>query len=246
MQIDEYEKMYAFEKNHWWFFTKRKLIKQFIERFSINKKNLTILDLGCGTGAMLEELEILGKPFGIDGSQNVLPALTVKKIKDVALMQAEHLGFKDKTFDVIIASDVLEHIREDGAVLEEINRVLKNQGLCIITVPAYQSLWSYHDVALHHLRRYNKKELQQKILSSKMDIAFISYFYCFTLPLLIILRMIKAGLGGSTKPVKSDTDRVPKPINRFLSLVMKVELFSLRKIRLPFGSSLVCAARKSK
>ena len=154
------------------------------------------------------------------------------------------MKFKDKTFDVIIASDVLEHIREDENALKEIKRVLKDQGLCIITVPAYQFLWSEHDVALHHLRRYSKTELEQKVLSSKLDLAFLSYFYCLTFPMFVTFRKIKSILIGSTQPPKSDTFHMPKPINWLLSIVMKFEQSCLQVMRFPFGSSLVCVARK--
>ena len=236
--------MYVLEKTHWWFSAKRNLIKQLIAHFCPNPPNLKVLDLGCGTGAMLEELEAFGSPFGIDDSLNALPALQAKGIKMIALMQAEQLGFKDKTFDIIIALDVLEHICDDRSALNEIKRVLKDQGLCIITVPAYQFLWSYHDEALRHLRRYSKRELQKKVLSLKMDIAFLSYFYFLTFPLFILFRLVKSGIRSTKQPLKSDTFQMPEPINKLLTHMMNFELLCLQKIRFPCGSSLVCVARK--
>ncbi|EKE06755.1 MAG: methyltransferase type 11 [uncultured bacterium] len=242
MEELEYKKMFEIENNHWWFIAKRKLIKILFKRFlqNIESKDLKSLDVGCGTGAVLKFLQDASyKAKGIDFSDTALRYCKSRGL-DVQYGIATKIPMPDNSFDIITALDVVEHIEDDKNVIKELYRVLKPGGICIITVPAHMWLWSYHDVSLHHKRRYSKNSLKQLANLVSQDF-FISWFHMFILIPVTFVRFF----GKLLKNNKSDVGKSSWLVNFVMSIVYFFELglFSLFG-RIPFGTSLVLVIKK--
>lgn len=151
--------MHRIENGHFWFIAKRAFLSRALRFLGKDKKIADVLDIGCGSGAVMEFLKRRGHAVcGVDISPI---ALAFCKQKNLAVKEgsADNLPFANASFDVVCALDVIEHIPQEKNVLQEIERVLRPDGIGIITVPAHQWLWSYHDELLGHQRRYDKKSL---------------------------------------------------------------------------------------
>lgn len=240
MEIEEYKKMDELESKHWWFVSKREFLRITIDRFVGKLKGKKVLDVGCGTGGVLQMLEGLGaEAEGVDVSQAALEYCRHKNLK-VTLGDGAKLPYPDSVFDLVISSDVLEHIENDVTAVAEIKRVLKPGGVLIATVPAHQKLFSYHDVALHHARRYSKKQFIDLLAKSFPEVN-VTWIHSALLIPAAVQRVIFRYIGKKDSDVKMNNPI----INRILSIWYVVE-FSIYRIfkRLPFGLSLIGAARK--
>ena len=126
-------------------------------------KESLILDIGCSSGIFLKDLERLGfkieNLFGIDISEKAIANCKSNGIQNAFVMDAQNITLLEK-FDIIIASDCLEHLQDDIKAINNWKSLLKNGGLMYVFVPAFQSLWSYHDEVNKHFRRYTKIELR--------------------------------------------------------------------------------------
>ena len=165
---------------YWWLNGRRDFIYRFIMR--LNGKHLKILDVGCSCGNLIEKLEKnkSHEVYGIDNSKYAVQKCIGKGLKNVRFGNAVKLPYKNSFFDVVIASDVLEHIKSDKKALEECKRVLKRHGYLIIGVPAFSSLWSRLDSYKEHKRRYDKVDFIELIESIRMRTSFITYWNFFS------------------------------------------------------------------
>ena len=164
----DYKDLQAGQTNeNFWFKAKNDLIDILIKKVCKNKKQLKILNIGAGTGDDLEVLSKYGKNYMVDIDKNALSIIENKLCEEKKVADACKLPYNDNFFDVVVSFDVFEHIINDKKSVDEVYRVLKNGGVLIFTVPAFQSLFSSHDKALQHQRRYNKKSV--KDLLSKFD-----------------------------------------------------------------------------
>ena len=187
MKYEEIKMMYNLEANHWWFTARRRLIVYLFEKYC--KRGL-LLDLGCGTGINLSTFKKFTKVKGIDSSLLALEFCRKRGHNNVVKAKAEKLPFKDNAFDTILALDILEHIKYDDKVLAETYRVLKKDGILILTVPALKFLWTEHDNIFEHKRRYNTKGLKSKLEKQKYKIKKISYWNFILFPLMMIYKFI--------------------------------------------------------
>src|SRR5207244_1565920 len=122
-----------------------------------------VLDAGCGTGRNMLEFAGLGTVEGVDASPEAIEFCRRRGLDGVREGQIESLPYADGTVDLILATDVLEHLRDDYAALAELRRVAAPGGRLLATVPAYQWLWSQHDAAHHHFRRYTYRLLRSRL-----------------------------------------------------------------------------------
>jgi len=235
MEEKVYTQMRKLEDTYWWFVGKRMFISNFIK-----SKPGAVLDIGCGTGAMLEYLSRTSEDVvGIDN--NLLPILYSKNrsgVKRLVACDARFISMKDNAFDLVIASDLLEHIAEDEMVLSEIARILKSKGKLIVTVPAFAFLWSKHDEAAHHVRRYNIDLLRIKIQKANLTVERISYTNIFAFPLILLLRNFKRFASFGREP-ETDFFYTPPFLNSFFIFCYKLEAMLLKKINFPFGVSIL-------
>jgi SAM-dependent methyltransferase len=230
------------ERWHFWFVGRRLLIGQVLRR-NLKDNESPVLDLGCGTGLMLENLVregygVLGldiRPEGLYAAHEAVPSMV--------LLQGEAacLPFKENSFAGVLLLDVLEHT-DDALVMAEVQRVLRPGGLVVISVPAMPWLWSYRDVAAGHLRRYTRKQLTRLIHVAKFRLQEIRYYQFFLLTVLVVTRLL-----GRRGPRLRDLEEKPLPaLNSIMSWINRLEVRWSEILPWPWGSTLVAICRKGK
>jgi ubiquinone/menaquinone biosynthesis C-methylase UbiE len=237
MRDDLYPELYRVEEHHWWHRQKRQVTHQLIKQYC--QKQGRVLDVGCGAGKILEELQTLGwQVEGVDAApakaQTQRRSLKIK----TANLQTQPLPYSRNYFDLVICLDTLEHMSDDQRLAREMARVTKPKGVIIISVPAYQWLFSYWDKMLGHFRRYNQKTLLKAIPKKLLRRIFVSYFFSFLLLPAVLIRLIKIVV---RQKQQSDftTDPLPVLTHGFVGFLGNLELLWLKKFSIPFGLSLV-------
>lgn len=240
MESREYQKMHELEKTNWWYCSRRKLLSIFLKKYlSFGSK---ILDIGCGTGANGLEFSRTYDYAGIDSNPEAIK-FSKKTLKDVFLMNAEDLKFKRNSFSAVLCLDVLEHLKNERIVLKNIKNILKEDGVLIVTVPAFMFLWSDHDNVLHHYRRYSQKELELLLSASGFKVLRKTYWNSFLFLPVLLLRKIKSIFSSFS----SDLEEAHHLVNGLLTCILNLEAFLISKgIDLPFGVSILLIAKKSK
>lgn len=237
MNKEEYEKMYKFEEEYWWFVGKRFLLDSFLKKYC--KNNLKILDVGCGTGITMNTLSKYGDVYGIDASSIAVDFCHKRGIKNIKLARIQALPYSNNEFDIITCLDVLYHkgVQDDTQAIKELYRVLKPNGYLFITDAAMMCLYSRHDRALHGIRRYAKKELKSKLEKAGFKIKKLTYYNILFFPLVYVHRKL------SKKP-SSDIQKINPILNYILKNLFKVELSLIKLINYPFGVGVFCIAQK--
>ena len=247
MNHEEYERMYRFEDTYWWFVGRRRLIANLIKAVYTDKAGMRILDIGCGTGAMLDVLAPFGTVIGADFAEQALGFCRRRGDKyTLARSDARRLPFASNSFDIVTAMDIVEHIDNDKAAMSEIMRVLKPGGRVFVTVPAYQSLWSDHDVALHHYRRYTAPAVKDLFQRVGLRIEKLTYAVTALFPVAWTYRQVTNSMRRRSpqREPKADLVNVSPGVNRALIRLLSWEAAALAQINLPFGLTVACVARK--
>jgi ubiquinone/menaquinone biosynthesis C-methylase UbiE len=241
MKPKEYSIMYELEEGHWWFKGKRKIA---FSQLNL-KNNLKILDIGCGTGINMKNFEKHGDVFGIDIHMPALQFCSKRNLSNLAQADTLYLPFKQQSFDIVAIFDVLYHraIKNDTRALKEVNRILKKNGLLIVTDSADMKLWGRHDIAVHARERYSISSFSKKLNDSGFKIKKITYFNTFLYPLVYVFRKLD-NLISKDKPAKSNLSNTNPIINSLLYSVLSLESMLIKKINLPFGVSILAIAEK--
>lgn len=248
MDIDYYAQYFAFEHNDWWFVARRRIVFDLISRYLEDPapKNL-LLDAGCGTGITLQHLAQFGHAVGVDNEPVALDFCRMRKERLLTCGALEDLPYPDGSFDVVTCLDVIEHIDDDERAISEVCRVIRPGGLLALTVPAFQSLWSDHDVINHHKRRYRRQQIR-KLLGEGFSIELLSHYNTHLLPIAVTVRMLKklemALFPAAVRQVKAENTYLPRSINSLFASIFGSELFWLKRGSLPVGLSIICIARR--
>ncbi len=245
MRATELARMFDLEDRYWWFTARRELARDFILRHRSTRSNCRILDVGCGTGATLKMLRDLGTAIGIDASGEALRFCRQRGLSRLARASAQALPVASGCADVILALDLLEHLRDDAAAVREFARVLRPGGLLVATVPAVPELWSEHDEALDHVRRYRAARLRRLLQNAELRIEKLSHLITALLLPIAALRLIQRLLPRRTGEPRTAFIVPPRPVNWLLALLLRVEHMWLTRFNLPVGVSLVVVARKA-
>ena len=243
MRPAEYTRMFEMEETYWWFVARRKLVCELIDLLALSPRS-RLLDVGCGTGANLKAFNKELERVGIDASDAALDFCHQRGLTALVQGNIEHSGLEPASFDVVTALDVLEHVDDDMQALRELLRVSKPGGFLLITVPAFGFLWSEHDEALHHRRRYTVAELESKLVAAGFQVARISYFLATLFLPILFVRVIQ---NLTKKRIEPQATHVILPLwlNSLIVRVLDVEKRLLRWTwRMPFGVSIVAVARK--
>ena len=245
VEIEEYEKTYNLEDSYWWFVGKRRIAQNLIEEFVHLNQREAILDVGCGTGATMCFLDHYGRAYGIDVSETALCFCQERALARLSRASALRLPFADSSFSLITAFDVLYHeeVVDDLTALREFHRVCRRGGSVLISEPAFNFLWSWHDVAYHGKRRYVASELKSKLEEVGFQVVKLSYSNALLFPFLFAFRMWKR-LSRPSPEDHSDLKPLNPYLNKALLAVYNLEASLVRKTHLPVGSSVVCVARK--
>jgi len=246
MELEEYGRHFSLEDGHWWFRGRRALASRILSRHLPRSPRPRILDVGCGTGANLAALAARGDAFGCDLAEVALDFCRRRGIASLARADASGLPFKASSFDLVTLFDVLYHkdIRSDVAVLEEVRRVLRPGGLCLITDSALPSLGGPHDAAFGARERYTRRVLKARVERAGLRVIWLTYYYLLTLPAVFLVRQSRKRRPTAMGAPRSDLGPVPAWANALLAGIMNGESVLASRFGLPLGSSLVCLARK--
>jgi SAM-dependent methyltransferase len=240
MEISTYAIEAQVEATHWWFTGRRRLLGRMIAAFGL-PADARILDIGTSTGTNLRMLRDLGfsRYEGLDMSDEAVRWCADKGYGKVTRGDACALPFPDASFDLVLATDIIEHVDDDVLALGEIRRVLKPGGRVLVTVPAFPILWGLQDEIGHHKRRYRMAELVTRIGQAGLVVHRRFHFnYLLFLPILLARRII-AVFGIRLQ----NENEVNSPlINRVLSWVFRFDVWTAPKVKPPFGVSCLAVA----
>jgi len=238
MSPEAYLEMAETEREHWWFRGRREILCSILRRLALAPR-ARVLEVGSGTGGNLDILAEFGSVSGLEMDANAL-AMSVERTSgrfDIRHGRCpDDIPFPEGGFDLICFLDCLEHISDDVGALGRMHPLLAPGGSIIVTVPAYQWLWSAHDAFLHHHRRYDRASLTRCAQAAGFRIERITYFNTLLFPLAVAARLCDRLL----RRKRSTGDAVPaEPLNTALYGIFKCESSWLVHRGLPFGVSLL-------
>jgi SAM-dependent methyltransferase len=237
MEQHLYAEMASVERTHWWFVARRRIVARVIARVFAGRRDLKLLEVGCGTGGNLPLLQPYGTVTGIEPNPAAHPFLEQAAYPFVAAGLPGPLPFDPATFDAVVALDVLEHLADEAACLKVVVDLLKPGGFLIVTVPAHPFLWSGHDVVNHHYRRYPRAGLRSVLCGAGLQPVYLSYFNAILFPLIAGIRGLNRVL---RRPERSDLAMPSPRLNALLQYVFAAERHVVgRFFSVPFGVSLV-------
>jgi SAM-dependent methyltransferase len=242
MDLATYAVEAAVEEHHWWFVGRRVLFSDIITGLGF-PPDADILDVGTGTGANLRLLRDLGftRVQGVDQSSEAIRFCTNKGLGTVWPGDICNLPFPEKSFDLIVATDVIEHVEDDFTALTELRRLLKPGKFLLLTVPTFPLLWGLQDEVSHHKRRYRLAQLLQKLHSAGLSPQQKFYFnYLLFVPILLARQLISV----LNVKVASEGQINTVSLNRMLTLLFRLDVRTAPRLRPPVGvSALVLATR---
>jgi SAM-dependent methyltransferase len=231
------------EETHWWYRGRRRVIGQLVAGLDL-PPHADILDAGCGSGRNMLDLVALGSVTGVEVSDASVARARARSVGEVLQCSITELPFPDAQFDAAVCLDVIEHVEDQLTALRELYRVVRPGGSLLITVPAYQWLWSEHDVINHHERRYTARTLREPATAAGWQLVRTTYFNGSLLPVAILHRRLTRRSHLVDEPV-SDLHETPDRLNRLLEWPLRFEarLIALGW-RIPAGLSLAAVLRK--
>lgn len=245
MEEELYRLMYEVEDRHWWFRGRAAVVAALIGRLDV-PGSPRILDAGCGTGRNLQRYAQLGAAQGIEPSANAVQFCRERGLDNVQQATLEQLPFDGGSFDLMVATDVLEHVEDDAAALRELRRVAAPDAGLVMTVPAYRWLWSEEDDRLGHRRRYTRKRLRGVAAENGWRPHFATYFNLLLLPPITVARRFRdrRDAGRTDAARRSELAMTPGWLNGPLSVPMRLEAGLIRAgLPLPAGVSIGIACR---
>jgi SAM-dependent methyltransferase len=241
MERAVYDRMAELDADHWWFTARRQILAEVIRRIVRPPRDARILEIGAGTGHNLDMLSAFGTVEGVEfdeHARDIANARTPHTVKFAAL--PELAGIPADHYDMVALLDVLEHVVDDAGSLAAIFQRLRPGGALLLAVPANPWMWSAHDVAHHHQRRYRKREIAALARAAGFHIDLLSPFNTILFPLIATARIIQKRLARDT----ADDSRPPRPINAALRRIFSAETALVGRVPFPFGVSLVAVLRR--
>ena len=230
------------EDRHWWYRGRRTVIERVMDDLDL-PAGARILDAGCGSGRNMIELARRGPVTGVELSQTSVDIARARNSGEVIAGSVLEMPFADASFDLAVSLDVIEHLEDDLAAMRELRRTVAQGGALLVTVPAYQWLWSGHDEINHHHRRYTRSSLRAVAEQAGWTQARTTYFNSLLLPVAILLRVLER---FNTKTTESSLDLwvPPEPVNWLLERPLALEAAMIgHGGRIPAGLSLLAVFR---
>lgn len=237
MEHKVYQRYIKNASDHWWWSARIEIFSKIIEVYFKYNRNLNILDYGAGSGVNINFLNKFGKVTIYEPHQP-----TLKYLKE-NFTNIKLLGNKNVKFDIILLADVLEHIEYTDKILDQLYKYMHSQSIILITVPAHQYLYNKKDLILKHYRRYSKKLLYGDLKKSGFNIDYLSYYNFFLAPIILPITLV-------SKILKLNyIEQVEKKplfiLNKIFFNLFRLEKFLIsKKIKLPYGISLIAVAKK--
>lgn len=242
MQPDEYRKMAEVEDAMWYY---RALHRHVIRGITNNLKAgaVAVLDAGCGTGGLLRQLHVARPTWALTGLDFSPLACALARERTVAAIMEGSIAalpLADQTFDAVTSCDVVCQVHEPAVALREFHRCLKPQGILVLTMPAYQWMYSYHDREVGNLRRYARDEVAALLHAAGFAVVESTYWNMLPFPLAVLRRKLLPPAVPT-----SDVRLYPAPLEAAFNGLMALEQGWLGMGgRLPFGSSVLTVGRK--
>jgi SAM-dependent methyltransferase len=242
MDERELHAMLELDDHHWWYRGRRRIIRAELDRLPL-RPGARVLDAGCGSGRTLQELADYGEVYGTELDPHAAEVARGRGLGEVHNGRIEELPWEDGFFDLITCLDVIEHTPDDRATLRELRRVCRPGGFLVVTVPAYQALWSVHDVVNHHFRRYGRRTLRAAALEAGWRVQRMTSFNSLLLAPAAAVRV--AQRRQLRRPIEEHTSELQiasARMNWLLERPLRIEARWLARGRtLPAGLSLLAA-----
>lgn len=240
-----YASNYEVEDWHWWFQGRRAVLWSMVGRANLPRRP-EVLDAGCGTGRNLAEFASLGPISGVDRSPHAVEFCR-RRGYQAQVADLGSLPFDDDRFELTLLTDVVEHVEDDVGALAELRRVSAPDGVLLVTVPAYQWLWSVHDELHHHQRRYSLRGLAGALNEAGWSPEMTTHFNSILMPPIALIRLLARTFGryrDRRLMSRADVEITGGPLNSTLALPMKGEAGVIRRgASLPFGVSIGAVCR---
>jgi SAM-dependent methyltransferase len=239
MQTDEFAALIAYDEHHWWYRGRRRVLHAALGKLPL-PDGAQVLDAGCGTGRTMDELHGYGEVHGFDLNPLGVEHALGRGHADVRVARLEQVPYPDDAFDLVTCLDVIEHTPDDVASFRELRRITKPGGWLVVTVPAYQLLWSSHDVANQHYRRYRRAQLRRAGEAAGWQAGESSYFNTFLFLPGAAVRVGERLRRPHKRRGRPNVQLTPRSWDGVLEWPMRIEAGLLRRgVRMPFGMSLL-------
>jgi 2-polyprenyl-3-methyl-5-hydroxy-6-metoxy-1,4-benzoquinol methylase len=235
-----YDRMAEHDSTHWWYRARREVLASVIARAVTLPAEARILEIGCGTGHNLPMLARFGTVDAVEIDDAARAIAETRLGRPIASSPLPELSdVPEMAYDMVALLDVLEHVEDDVAALKSIACRLKPGGTILLTVPQYPWLWSGHDVANHHHRRYVKATLRDAVTRAGLKLELLSSFNSLLFPFAAAQRLLAriAGKEGS------DDQPPPKPVNTLFETIFGLERHLVGCVPMPSGVSLLALIR---
>lgn len=244
MDVNTYAVESEVEQTHWWFVVRRSLIRSIVDVLKL-PPDAAILDVGTSTGTNLRLLKEMGFTnfLGLDRSPEAIHWCEDKGLGTVRQGDVCAIPFPDESFDLVLATDIIEHVDDDLRALKELQRVLKKSGRIVITVPTFPSLWGLQDDVAHHKRRYRRRDLLEKLGKSGFECEKGFYFnFLLFVPIWAVRQVIRI----ANVRLKSENQINTPLLNSILKAIFYLDVALARILNPPFGVSLLILASPQK
>lgn len=226
-------------EKHWWWRDRQHHVLTHLRRVCEGRARGNILDIGCGDGLLLEELEEFGRPEGVEPDAAIVSAKNRERWT-VHLCPFDRAFDPGRKFALIVMLDVLEHLDDPQGALDHVHRLLEPAGLLIATVPASRLLWTNHDELNLHRTRYRRVELQDEIRGAGLELVECRHFFHWLAPIKLVIRLVEKLSGSKPRP-----PRLPHPVaNQLFHLLTRLEQATWGRLALPFGTSILAIAKR--
>jgi len=241
MEREVYRRMAALQHRHWWFVGRRRVLTAVLDRLDL-PAGVRILEAGCGMGGNLAMLSRFGEVHGFEPNAEARAFVSAQMTCDLRDGRLpDGIPFAPGGFDLVAALDVIEHLDDDRASLRALAAQLRPGGRLVVTVPAWQFLWSQHDESHHHRRRYGKRELLRLVNEAGLRAELVTYFNSLLFPVVVAVRLFNKLLGRGEG---ADDALPPAVVNRLLTTLFAVERFVVGRLPMPAGVSLLVVAHR--
>ncbi len=244
MQEAVYHKNFEVEDEYFWFVGRNAIVAKLIDELCCLNNNDEVLDIGTGTGGFATLLSEKYSVIGLDTSPVALEYCRKRGLRNLFLGTLDEFPAGELNIKAAVMLDVIEHIDDDSGIVKQVYDMLPAGGFLIATVPAYRWMWSQHDVAHMHKRRYNMKNFRKLLTNAGFDLKFTSYINTFLFIPAVLKRFVDK-LNPATKRKDETVDEVPAGINTLFTKIFLAEGKLLPAIKYPFGLTIVAIARKS-
>lgn len=253
MRPEQFRLHAEIEDKHWWFRARKAIIVRLVNQLLPPSRDLTIVDVGCGTGGVISALADRYRCIGVDTSEEAISLAKTKfpSVDFICGQAPECLGSKSESVDMFMLLDVLEHVELDRELVASLFGVLKPGGQMVLTVPANMSMWSPQDENYGHFRRYEPEQLMKLWSGLPVTVRLFSYFNTYLYPLVRGIRIFTRIRGREWGQANTDLS-IPGPmVNQALEALFSYEVNALTKMvsdsrqkSFPFGVSLVACLSK--